>query len=269
MTAMTPWHRMLDRRTFLADLGRGAFAIAVVGIAGCAPATSSSSALPRPTGTGRRSPSSGAPSGASAPPPLGSGGALSWTRVNLGFVSAYVLVRDGEAAIVDTGVAGSADQIEAALSSIGLGWPDVGHVIATHHHGDHAGSLSDLLTATPDATGYAGAEDIPSIPAPRQLTAVGDGDRVFDLEIVATPGHTAGHICVLDTVAGVLVAGDALNTQSGTLAGSPPQFTADMDQARASIAKLAGLQFDTLLVGHGEPIESGASGRVAELAAAG
>jgi glyoxylase-like metal-dependent hydrolase (beta-lactamase superfamily II) len=90
---------------------------------------------------------------------------------------------------------------------------------------------------------------------------------VFDLDVVATPGHTAGHICVLDPVAGVLVAGDALNTQGGTLAGSPPQFTADMEAARASVAKLAELSFETLLVGHGDPIEGGASEQVAALAA--
>ncbi len=259
---------LLDRRAFLADLGRGAFAIAIVGIAGCSPASLSPSPTSRPP--------SASPSGSPALSPSGDGSAaprpgddLAWTRVSLGFVSAYVLVRGGEAAIVDTGVGGSAGAIEAALDSAGLTWDEVGHLIVTHHHGDHAGSVGDVLAAAAGATGYAGAADIPSIAAPRELTAVGDGDRVFDLDVVATPGHTAGHICVLDPVAGILVAGDALNTQGGTLAGSPPRFTADMDQARASVAKLAGLQFDTLLVGHGEPIEGGASARVAELAAAG
>ena len=60
--------------------------------------------------------------------------------MNLGFVSAYILVRGGEAVIVDTGVAGSDDDIETALGGIGLGWADVGHVILTHKHGDHAGA---------------------------------------------------------------------------------------------------------------------------------
>ena len=49
-------------------------------------------------------------------------GAVQWNRVNLGFVSAYILVRDGEAAVVDTGVAGSEDDIENALTAIGLEW---------------------------------------------------------------------------------------------------------------------------------------------------
>ena len=42
-----------------------------------------------------------------------------------------------------------------------------------------------------------------------------------------------------------------------------------MDQAKASVVKLGGLTFETLLVGHGDPIESGASAAVAELGAAG
>ena len=72
-------------------------------------------------------------------------GAPAWTRVNLGFVSAYILVHGGEAAIVDTGVEGSGDAIAAALTGIGLDWPAVAHVILTHNHGDHAGSAADVL----------------------------------------------------------------------------------------------------------------------------
>ena len=55
-----------------------------------------------------------------------------------------------------------------------------------------------LLEAAPDAMGYAGAEDIPAIAVPRALVPVADGDQVFGLRIVATPGHTKGHVAVLD-----------------------------------------------------------------------
>lgn len=252
----------LDRRAFLAELGRGAFAVAIVGLAGCA--TNGGSSPP----TSR---SSGAPSGGASAPPSSArpGGGVTWDRVDLGFVSAYVLVRGGEAAIVDTGIGGSADAIGQSLTALGLDWSAVGHLILTHHHRDHVGSAGDVLQRAPDAIGYAGAEDIPAITVPRPLTAVADGDRVFDLEVVTTPGHTAGSICVLDAVGGILVAGDALRTDGGrpTLPGE--QFTVDMDEAKRSIAKLGGLTFETLLVGHGEPIEDGGSRAVAELAASG
>ena len=68
-----------------------------------------------------------------------------WERVNLGFVSAYVLARGGEATIVDTGVANSEDEIAASLSALELGWDDVGHVVVTHLHNDHQGSLPAVL----------------------------------------------------------------------------------------------------------------------------
>ena len=265
----------LSRRLFLADLGRGAFAIALLGVAGCAPggassarpsvaaSASSASAPPGPT------PGSAAPTAAeaSAPPPAsGTTGAVTWTRVNLGFVSAYLLVRGGEAAVVDTGVAGSEDEIAAGLAAVGLDWSAVGHVILTHKHGDHAGSASAILSAAPAAAGYIGTADLPDVQTPRPLTAVEDGDAVFGLKIIGTPGHTLGHVAVLDEAGGLLVAGDALRTQGGAVVGSSPPNTADMAMATASVVKMGKLTFETLLVGHGEPILTGASAEVAKLA---
>lgn len=187
--------------------------------------------------------------------------------MNLGFVSAYILVRDGEGAIVDTGVAGSEGAIVAAMTSLGLGWGDVANVILTHKHPDHAGSISALLDLAPEAIGYLGAADLPAVPTPRPLTALADGDDVFGLQIVGTPGHTPGHMSVYDKVGGLLVAGDALGTRGGPLAGSNPPNTEDMAAARASVVKLGKLTFETLLVGHGEPILTGASAQVAALGA--
>lgn len=263
---------LIDRRTFLADLGRGTFALAVITVAGCGPATASSSpGRSASTSAAKTSaPSDGAAATDAPPtdaPPSAGLAAFDWERVNLGFVSAYILVRGGEGVIVDTGVAGSADDIEASLTGVGLDWSTVGHLILTHHHSDHAGSAADILDRAPDAIGYAGAEDIASISVQRRLTAVGDGDDVLGLTIIATPGHTPGSISVFDPVGGFLVAGDALRTDGGapTLPGA--QFTADMDLARQSIVKLGALTFETLLVGHGEPLEGGASAAVAALGA--
>ena len=104
---------------------------------------------------------------------------MTWERVNLGFVSAYILARGGEAAIVDTGVGGSADAIEASLTGIGLDWSAVAHLVLTHKHGDHVGSAAEVMDRAPDAAAYAGREDIGSISLPRELVSVGDGDQVF------------------------------------------------------------------------------------------
>ena len=63
------------------------------------------------------------------------------------------------------------------------------------------------------------------------------------------------------------MAGDALATSGGKPTPPNPGFSEDMDEATASIAKLGSLAFETLLVGHGEPIELGAAALVKALAA--
>lgn len=256
--------RRIGRRTFIADLGKGVTALAVLGT------------VARPAIGRAQSPSPVAPDGSPLAPsspgasPAGSPGAgLTWERVDLGFVSAYILVRAGEAAIVDTGVEGSADAIEASLAGIGLDWSAVGHLVLTHHHGDHVGSAATIMERAPDAVGYAGAEDIPSITVPRPLMAVGDGDEVFGMQVITVPGHTAGSIAVLDPGASVLVAGDAVLTAGGPVSLPGAEFTADMEEALRSAIKLGTYTFETLLPGHGEPILTGASAQVAALGAAG
>ena len=253
----------LSRRMFLRQMGTTSFAIAIFGLSACSSSRDS-------TGT-----SDTEPPVTTSPPPAPTessavsqaGPAMTYRRVNLGFVSAYILVRGEVAAIVDTGVAGSEPDIEAGLASADLGWGNVEHLILTHRHADHVGSVEAVLAGAGSAVTYAGEADIAQIPAPRPIAAVGDGDEVFGLQIINTPGHTDGHISVLDPVGGVLVAGDALNGADGGVIGANPQFSSDMTIADESVRKLAALSFDTLLFGHGEPVEGGARLLMQELAA--
>jgi glyoxylase-like metal-dependent hydrolase (beta-lactamase superfamily II) len=196
-------------------------------------------------------------------------------RVNLGFVNAYVLVRGKEAAVVDTGTAGNAPKIADVVRTAGLNWDAVHHVILTHYHPDHIGSVGEVLAAAAKATAYAGAADIPQIESyaypppsksPRPIKAVADNDEVFGLRMIATPGHTPGHICVFDPAGSLLILGDAMNNIGDKLAGPNPQYTADMAQAHQSVKKLAKLKFQRAVFGHGEPIDNGASQAIAKLA---
>jgi glyoxylase-like metal-dependent hydrolase (beta-lactamase superfamily II) len=271
---MNPDRRVwLDRREVLVWGARGAVGFAVLGVAGCRPQRStgpaSGSGSGTTSGTRTGSPSgtpSGTPSGSASGTAAGSG-PLAWDRVDLGGVSAYVLVRGREAAVVDTGVPGSAAAIGAVLRAAGPGWAGVRHVVVTHHHPDHAGSIAAVLQRATRATAYAGAGDLGRITAPRRLRAVGDGAEVLGLRVVTTPGHTDGHICVYDSGTRVLVAGDALTNTAG-LAGSNPQFTADPAAAERSVRKLARLRPGTILVGHGAPVERGAADLLSRLASA-
>lgn len=269
-----------SRRTVLTHLGRGAVAVAIFGpvVVACSDSGSDSPATSAaaPTAgagtvaaTGSAATQPPEPTTTAAPEPTATtatGGM--WERVDLGFVSAYVLARDGRAAVVDTGVQGSDGQIESVLISLGLGWDAVDHVILTHLHPDHIGSLGSVMEVAAGAAAYAGAADIGAMNAsPRPVNAVGDGDSVFGLEIVETPGHTEGHICILDPAASVLVAGDALNGADAGVIGANPDFSPDMASANESVKKLAALSFDTVFFGHGEPVLTGADAAVIALAA--
>lgn len=193
--------------------------------------------------------------------------ALRWERVSFDFVSAYVLARGDQVAVVDTGTSGNSGRIETALTNLGAGWGDVDHVILTHLHGDHVGGLPDVLEAAETAVPYAGEADVSGISSPRAITAVNGGDEVFGLEVIATPGHTPGSISVVDEAAGLLVAGDALNTAGGQVLGANPDFSSDMAAADESVTVLAERNFDTVVVGHGDPVIGDASALVQALAA--
>ena len=245
----TPSGRLVGRRWFLTHTARGAVGIAVLGVAAC----SRSEDRPESGGTPTQSGTAGTARG------------LAWSRVDLGFVAAYVLVRGREAAVVDTGVEGSADAIGEVVEKAGPGWSGVRHVILTHKHPDHVGSVGDVLDAATQAKGYVGAPDLSEVDAPRALTPLRDGEDVFGLRVVATPGHTAGHMSVFDGDTRVLVAGDALTNTDG-LAGSNPQFTENKAAAVASVRKLAGLAPRTILVGHGDPVVEDATATLQKLA---
>lgn len=275
---MTP----ISRRRFLTTLSRGTASVAVLGVVGIAcsddtPDEALAARTDAPTttaepGTTTAAPETTAPQATSAAPettaaPVDGVDPVAWQRVNLGFVSAYVLERGGEAAVVDTGVGGSEGDIEAALAAVGVGWNDLGHVILTHSHGDHVGSIDAVLAAAPEATGYIGEGDLASVPSVRPLQAISDGDTVFDLSIIGSPGHTSGHISVFDPASQLLVAGDAINESGGNITGANPQFTADQPTADMSVSTLAQFAPDTILFGHGEPIVGGAAALLSDLAA--
>jgi glyoxylase-like metal-dependent hydrolase (beta-lactamase superfamily II) len=151
-------------------------------------------------------------------------------QINLGIVNAYVLIRGKEAAVVDTGTPNNGSKIAEVVRTASLDWSAVHHVILTHYHPDHI------------------------------------GDEVFGLRVIATPGHTPGHVCVFDPAGSLLILGDAMTNIGNKLGGPSPQYTADMAQAHQSVNKLSKLKFQRAVFGHGEPIDNGASQAIAKLA---
>lgn len=82
---------------------------------------------------------------------------------------------------------------------------------------------------------------------------------------IHTPGHTRGHVSFWRASDRTLIAGDAfvttaqesaysVLTQKPELHGPPMYYTADWDNARASVERLAALEPETIITGHGPPI---------------
>ena len=280
----------IERRIFIRDFGRGVLGISIGGVLlvacgdGEAAATTLSSATTTSTPTTQVSTTSttagsttttvqsttttAAPATTAAPRSV-----LSVERVALGSTTAYLMVRGTEVAIVDTGTGGRTGDIGAALATVGLGWTDVGTVIITHKHGDHVGSLNGVLRKATEAIVGTGQADIAGINSERPLEAFEDGQVVFGSTIIATPGHTAGHISVWDEPTRVLIAGDALNGGGSGVAGvdgvSGPnaQYTPDMTTAIESARKIAALEPDTIFFGHGTPKRGDAAAALTALLA--
>ena len=177
--------------------------------------------------------------------------------------------------LVDTGVPDSAEAIVSALEEVGRSAGDVTDIVITHADGDHVGSLSALVART-GATVWASDHEADVIEgkAPhrgRETKRTAAVDRRFlpgetlplhdGIETVDTHGHTAGHVSLFLPRERILIAGDAINNRDG-LGGSPPQNTANAEDARAAVSTLAALRPDSIVFGHGPSIIGGAAAQL-------
>jgi len=192
--------------------------------------------------------------------------------------------------LIDSSTGGVADRIIQAFDEIRRPAWALQTIIATHYHYDHTGNVQTLRERT-GAAFCAHVEDTPYIDgrmmwmAPRvpfrgwaergvrrrhytlsvdRTLTEGDVLPVAGgLHVVHAPGHTPGHIALYAKEWGVLFSGDAFMNAAG-LRLPVAMSTHDMAQARASIRKLAGLEFEHALPGHGQPVLSRASEKLGE-----
>lgn len=167
-------------------------------------------------------------------------------------VRCFLVPRPDGVVLVDVGPPSTGDRIEAALGEIGAAWSDVCDIVLTHAHVDHVGGLAEVAEHAPQAVVSAGAADLSEIRLDgRALRPLTEGDHVRDVVVLDTPGHTPGHLSLLDEANSLILVGDAVGNAGETLSFGPPAFTADPDQARASLERLAGLDVERFVFSHG------------------
>lgn len=94
------------------------------------------------------------------------------------------------------------------------------------------------------------------------------GDIIGPLTVIAVPGKSPGEVALHWPARRILIVGDAVvGTPDGGCRLLRDRVMDDPQQLRASVRALLALDFDTLLVGDGVPIVTGAKDRLRELVA--
>ncbi|QCR19996.1 MBL fold metallo-hydrolase [Agrococcus sp. SGAir0287] len=204
-------------------------------------------------------------------------------------VAFLLVVADDGLTLVDAGLPGHRRDLRRALRALGRSEADVCGIVLTHGDVDHIGFAEALrrdhgvpvYVHGADAARTRGDEAAPSTATPpwrpgaalgfiatmltkggrtrrvAQVRTVVDGD-VLPLPgaptIVAMPGHSPGSIAVLLPEHRVVAVGDALTTRHVLTGDEQPQlapFTDDPAAAAASLDRLAALDADVVVPGHG------------------
>jgi glyoxylase-like metal-dependent hydrolase (beta-lactamase superfamily II) len=208
-------------------------------------------------------------------------------RLNNNFVNLYLIDDPDGLTVIDTGLARSGPKLVLkAIAEMGRHPADLKRILITHADPDHTGGAAELKEKTgakifaskieADAI-EAGttSREVQGNPLMKAMFAVmgkvmmplapAHVDEIImhgqvlpvlgGLQVVATPGHTPGHVSFYAPAHHILIAGDSLNASSGTLKFDPAPVHWNYQQGRESMKLEALLGATTVCCGHGNVIE--------------
>jgi glyoxylase-like metal-dependent hydrolase (beta-lactamase superfamily II) len=200
-------------------------------------------------------------------------------------MNCYLVQEEDGLTLVDSTIFSPAEDVAALAKRLGK---QLRRVTLTHAHGDHVGGVAGLRTMFPgveisisERDGRILAGDKALLPTEAQTPVKGQfvkvdwkpdrlltpGDRIGSLEVVASPGHTPGHIAFLDVRDRALIAGDAFQTRGGVAVSGDLRLlfpfvamaTWNKPAALASAVALRALNPSLLAIGHGEALSNPAA----------
>lgn len=191
--------------------------------------------------------------------------ALDSTKGNYAYI-----IQDKEIVLIDTGRPGQGKNILNELKSMNINPEDIKHILITHYDIDHVGNVALLETAT-NATIWASKEEIPYIlgdkslhgikkylsyimrvKKPENIKSYPDDQKIGEIEVIPTPGHTPGHVCLL--FEDVLFVGDLVRSSKGKIKPMRTMLNWDESVLKESIKKMDNYSFNWVCTAHGEPI---------------
>lgn len=203
--------------------------------------------------------------------------------IKTGYVNAYIVERDNNLLLIDSGLNKKAKMILGYINEE-LKDKTISKVLITHHHIDHTKGLHHIhqhhhpkiYSSKIDGEVISGERkgQLPNVtllkpliyilkpfiwPKPvKELTYVKDGEMVENFEVISLPGHTMGSLGFLQE--NVLFSGDnGVTDNQGNVIFAPKIFTENHEENERSLKKMATYKFDMLLSGHGAPILEDAS----------
>jgi glyoxylase-like metal-dependent hydrolase (beta-lactamase superfamily II) len=215
-------------------------------------------------------------------------------QLTAGGTNLYVIAEQ-ELTLIDTGLPGSYAGIMDFVHRIGRSVGDIGSIIITHNHIDHIGAVQDLRRFTDvrvfmhkaglaqsgtDPSYREGLRRVLRIPflhrvrrhfvlEPADVDVQLEGGEILKplggLRVVPTPGHTPGSICLYAPEQKLLFVGDALQRRRKKLRLPAKMVSTDMEEAIASVKKIAELDLEIICFGHGQPLFEDAHGRLVAL----
>jgi glyoxylase-like metal-dependent hydrolase (beta-lactamase superfamily II) len=198
-----------------------------------------------------------------------------------GSVNCYIIEREQECVMIDTGMSKKASKI---IHTIESNFPDkpLKAIFVTHSHVDHIMGLETLKKSynpsiiahkeespyverskeSPGFEGFGGFmvrifEKMMRISGFKVDKEVEDNEEIHEIKVMHMPGHTPGTIALIDIETQALFCGDIINSDTKNKKILPPKesYALDYTQAlKSSIRMLEETSPSVILPGHGPPI---------------
>jgi hydroxyacylglutathione hydrolase len=178
----------------------------------------------------------------------------------------YLIKGDTKNVLIDTGVTGGFPVLKRRLTELSLRVRDVNLIILTHEHYDHIGATTFFHRTAVVAAHRLAANKLelqdefvtlhkyrnqPSKPFWVDVW-LEDGTIIdlgnYELQVIHTPGHTSGCICLYEPRAGLLFTGDTVFA-GGTL--SEIAVGGNVSDYVNSVRRLSNLKSKQIYPGHG------------------